>query len=152
MATIPSIVITIRHRDDKDVTWYAVASVVWFQIGINMSVLTACMPSLKSFVDSLLGETAGARIMAPYELEYNSENGMGLRSALAAAAASIYRSNVRANQAVITADRRQSNTERAGSSGASVGRTDSTRQLTSGVIHRTDQVDVTYTKLCDLDT
>ncbi|KAK7934870.1 hypothetical protein PG985_000365 [Apiospora marii] len=76
----------VTHGINTDITWLAVNPTVWHQVSINMSVLTACIPSLKSFIDSLTGYTSGIRIMLPYEypdISSGSHN-HGVRSTIAA--------------------------------------------------------------------
>lgn len=68
MATLPVLITTEQHAEDTDHTWFAVTPAIWQQIALNLSMMTACIPSLKSILDSLLGDTAGAAIRAPYEL------------------------------------------------------------------------------------
>jgi hypothetical protein len=55
----------------------AVGSTIWFQISLGLSVLTACIPSLKGVIDSLLGATAVTTIQGPYILR-SSGNKSGL--------------------------------------------------------------------------
>lgn len=44
---------------------------IWLQISLNLSIITACIPSLKSVLDSLFADT-GVIVQAPYELSRNS--------------------------------------------------------------------------------
>lgn len=41
-------------------------STIWVQISLNLSIITACLPSLKSVLDSLMANT-GVTIQAPLE-------------------------------------------------------------------------------------
>jgi hypothetical protein len=55
----------------------AVSSTIWFQVSLGLSVVTACIPSLKGVIDSLLGATAVTTIQGPYVLR-SSGNKSGL--------------------------------------------------------------------------
>jgi hypothetical protein len=79
IVTIPSLTNARYLFDDyTDATWGAVPSTIWFQISLGLSVLTACIPSLKGIIDSLLGGTAAAAIGAPYELRDSGNKKSGL--------------------------------------------------------------------------
>lgn len=41
---------------------------VWMQISYNLSVITSCIPTIKSVFDSLVGALSGTVIDAPYNL------------------------------------------------------------------------------------
>ncbi|KAK1700094.1 hypothetical protein BDP55DRAFT_532727, partial [Colletotrichum godetiae] len=67
--TIPRLVYThTLVTDYTDATWHAVHHAIWLQVSLGMSILTACIPSLKGVIDSLLGSTSVAAIQAPYNL------------------------------------------------------------------------------------
>lgn len=51
-----------------DPTWYGVVPTILAQISLNLSVLTACIPGLKSILDNLLSGTANARVRGSYNL------------------------------------------------------------------------------------
>lgn len=53
---------------DTDPTWYGVVPTILTQISLNLSVLTACIPGLKSVLDNLLSGTANARVRGSYNL------------------------------------------------------------------------------------
>lgn len=116
-----------------------------------MSVLTACIPSLKSFIDSLTGYTSGIRIMLPYEypdISSGSHN-HGVRSTIAA----VYRgSRPGVNTTLVSSDRGDYQHRKRVGDGCDAsarvnGRTESTQDLTEGVIHRSDQVSVTFERM-----
>ncbi|KAK8123101.1 hypothetical protein PG984_011771 [Apiospora sp. TS-2023a] len=140
---LPSLSLRPQSLQGDDITWLAVDPIVWYQVSLNLSVLTACVPSLKSFIDSLTGYTSGLRIMVPYEYPVTSSGksaGSKIRDTIAAA---VYRgphpightTSITASQA----PRRESQT------GEQVkGSSESTKGLTGGGIHRNGQVLVTY--------
>lgn len=75
--SVPGLVSTHHLVSDySDSTWTAISHVVWLQVTLGLSVLTACVPSLKGVIDSLLGSTAVAAIQAPYQL---ASSGKGSR-------------------------------------------------------------------------
>lgn len=49
---------------------------MWSQVALNLSVLTACIPSLKVVIDSLFGSVAVVTIDAPYRLARDSGDGV----------------------------------------------------------------------------
>jgi hypothetical protein len=74
IASVPIVVIpsissaSYLFSNDDDSTWLAVTPTMWLQVSLSLSILTASIPSLKSVIESLLGSTAGANIQVPYEL------------------------------------------------------------------------------------
>ncbi|KAL0944672.1 uncharacterized protein CTRU02_202559 [Colletotrichum truncatum] len=67
--SISGLVSTQRFASNySDSTWYAVPYLIWLQCSLGLSVLTACVPSLKGVIDSLMGTIAVAAIQAPYQL------------------------------------------------------------------------------------
>ncbi|KAK1522119.1 uncharacterized protein CCOS01_09831 [Colletotrichum costaricense] len=74
--TIPRLIHThIMVTDYTDTTWNAVHHIIWLQVSLGMSILTACIPSLKGVIDSLLGSTSVAAIQAPYHLSSSGKDG-----------------------------------------------------------------------------
>lgn len=55
-------------QDHTDRTWKAVTPTIWLQISLNMSLFTACIPSLRGVIDSILVSTTAGAIQAPYHL------------------------------------------------------------------------------------
>lgn len=68
--TIPTLAVSTTYFDHlhTDPTWYIVVPAILSQISVNMSVLTACIPGLKSILDNLLSGTANARVRGAYNL------------------------------------------------------------------------------------
>ncbi|KAL3299041.1 integral membrane protein, partial [Colletotrichum asianum] len=67
--SIPGLISThTLVTDYTDSTWHAVPHVIWLQCTLGLSVMTACIPSLKGVIDSLMGSTSVATIQAPYQL------------------------------------------------------------------------------------
>lgn len=76
--TIPSLSSAQPLFDNNtDSTWHAVSSTIWFQISLGLSIVTACIPSLKGVIDSLMGATAAAMIQGPYELRAGTDKSGG---------------------------------------------------------------------------
>lgn len=65
---IPSLLNTNFLYEDSDYTWIAVEPTLWLQISYNLSVITSCIPTIKSVFDSISGTLTGAMIDAPYDL------------------------------------------------------------------------------------
>lgn len=55
-------------KDHNDRTWEAVTPTIWLQISLNMSLFTACIPSLRGVIESILVSTTAGAIQAPYNL------------------------------------------------------------------------------------
>lgn len=68
--TIPTLASSAIYFDHiyTDPTWHVVVTTILVQISVNMSVLTACIPGLKSVLDNLLSGTANARVRGAYNL------------------------------------------------------------------------------------
>lgn len=78
--TIPRLIHThTLVTDYTDATWHAVHHLIWLQVSLGMSILTACIPSLKGVIDSLLGSTSVAAIQAPYHLTSSGKDGSTLQ-------------------------------------------------------------------------
>ncbi|TDZ99647.1 hypothetical protein C8034_v000022 [Colletotrichum sidae] len=78
--SIPGLVSTHNFATNfTDSTWHAVPHVIWLQCTLGLSVLTACVPSLKGVVDSLMGSTSVAAIQAPYQLDSSGAGGAASR-------------------------------------------------------------------------
>ncbi|KAK7985702.1 hypothetical protein PG996_005060 [Apiospora saccharicola] len=140
---LPSLILRPQSLQGDDITWLAVDPVVWYQVSLNLSVLTACVPSLKSFIDSLTGYTSGVRIMVPYEYPVTSSGksaGSKIRDTIAAA---VYRGpHPIGHTTSITASQAPRSESQTGEQVK--GSSESTRGLTGGGIHRNDRVLVTY--------
>ena len=124
---------------------------IWFQISLGLSVLTACIPSMKGIIDSLMGSTSVAAIQAPYELRDS-----GKKSGLEATALNEpgskqgshgsdrrgnFKFNKSANHSIWTADREIS-IKHTGK--VSPGGGESVRGLTDGVIVVRDEFEIHY--------
>lgn len=51
-----------------DTTRDAVLPTIWTQIAFNLSIITACIPGLKSILDAYRSDTAVVSIIPPYEV------------------------------------------------------------------------------------
>ncbi|KAJ1334002.1 hypothetical protein MN608_04000 [Microdochium nivale] len=59
----------ICNGNISDFTWESMSPSLWWIVSCNLSVVTACVPTLKKFFDSLLGNTYCLKIDGPYKLE-----------------------------------------------------------------------------------
>ncbi|CAM1503634.1 Fc.00g012250.m01.CDS01 [Cosmosporella sp. VM-42] len=158
IVTIPSLT-NARYlfNDYSDSTWGAVSSTMWFQISLGLSVLTACIPSLKGIIDSLLGGTAAAAIGAPYELRDSGNKKSGLEmTALGGGSnqASNQNSGLRnlhvstkgksVNHSTWSADRELDAKYGGGKASPEGSGSESVRKLTEGVIVVRDEFEVHY--------
>lgn len=66
-------------QDHTDRTWEAVTPTIWLQISLNMSLFTACIPSLRGLIESILVSTTAGAIQAPYNLTRTGA-GYGMRA------------------------------------------------------------------------
>lgn len=57
-------------QNHTDRTWEAVNPTIWIQISLNMSLFTACIPSLRGVIESILVSTTADAIQAPYNLPH----------------------------------------------------------------------------------
>lgn len=57
-------------QDHSDRTWEAVTPTIWLQISLNMSLFTACIPSLRGVIESILVSTTAGAIQVPYTLTH----------------------------------------------------------------------------------
>ncbi|KAI1334036.1 hypothetical protein F5Y15DRAFT_421293 [Xylariaceae sp. FL0016] len=53
---------------EYDFTWLSVMPYIWIQVYLGLSVITACVPNMKSFFDVYLGHTMGMTVEVPYQL------------------------------------------------------------------------------------
>ncbi|KUI70580.1 hypothetical protein VM1G_05712 [Cytospora mali] len=65
--TIPALFYKDYLFQGNDFTWLAVVPTTWLQISYNLSVITACIPSMKNIFDSFSGNFSAA-IDVPYNL------------------------------------------------------------------------------------
>lgn len=140
--------------NNTDDTWAAVIPTIWFQISLSLSILTACIPSMKSLIDSLMGSTAGATVQAPYELRDIEINGKKKVRATApditgSRSTSVKMSSItkgkgsfRIHQHNTSGNPRQNYYFE--THGTKPTRSDSMTDLTEGVILRSDQFEVQY--------
>ena len=159
--TIPALATGGKYFDNvlTDPTWYAVTPTVLAQISLNLSVLTACIPGLKSILDNLLSGTANARVDGGYNLTTSGDkkspfiitptlgtNGSGTGSAsrskgLASRVAQRFRPDVTQGSILVSGGMKEHEMSRQ-KSNTSPGRSESTRNLTAGMIIRTDHYEV----------
>jgi len=86
MFIIPQLV-TLQNYHLDDPTWTAVAPTIWTQLVLNLSILTACIPSLKAALDMFRSGTSLFTVPAQYDSHIETSSN-GLRSRLAEAISS----------------------------------------------------------------
>lgn len=62
---------TYYHATPQDRPWHIVAPAIWTQVMLNMSIITACIPSIKRFLADIQSGLAGVHISEPYELTHS---------------------------------------------------------------------------------
>ncbi|KAI7780557.1 hypothetical protein LA080_015958 [Diaporthe eres] len=67
VSMIPTLLSQNYLKPSSDFTWLAVEPMIWMQISFNLSVITACIPTMKNIFDSLSGNFSVA-IDAAYTL------------------------------------------------------------------------------------
>lgn len=73
VASIPYLITATDFLHDySDLTWSAIWPTVWLQISLSLSILTACIPSLRVIIDSWLGHVGSAAMNNTYELQPGS--------------------------------------------------------------------------------
>lgn len=68
---VPTLLSQDYLKPSNDFTWLAVGPTIWMQISFNLSVITACIPTMKNIFDNLSGNFSVA-IDAPYTLTTTS--------------------------------------------------------------------------------
>lgn len=143
-------------HDYTDTTWLAVSSTIWSQISLGLSILTACVPTLKGLIDSLLGSTAVAAIEAPYELQSSSKRsgikmtpGSGSGASQVAQAPSS-RARLKVNPIEMPGNtsawsaEREINAKYGGNESPTGSGSESVRKLTEGVIMVQNEIQIQY--------
>lgn len=67
VTTIPALLYQDYLYQSSDFTWLAIEPTIWLQVSYNLSVITACIPSMKNIFDNLSGNFS-ASIDVPYHL------------------------------------------------------------------------------------
>ncbi|KIW26305.1 uncharacterized protein PV07_09406 [Cladophialophora immunda] len=67
------------HSVPQDRTWHAVTPSVWTSCALNLSIVTACIPSIKRFLADWAAGLSAVTISEPFELEHSAgKTGAGL--------------------------------------------------------------------------
>lgn len=143
------------YEETSDVTWDVVSSTIWLQIALGLSVLTACIPSLKGIIDSLLGATSVAAIGAPYDLrdsgkksglEITVPSGTGSNQASKdASALKLSRQAKSVHNSLWSSNRdREVDATYVGKESSRESGSESVRKLTEGVIVVRDEFEINY--------
>ena len=90
-----------NYLDSDDLTWSAVNPAIWTQVALNLSLLTACVPSLKGVLDMFKSGTSLFQLPAQYGTTMSGSGSYGLRSRLTSAIANRFTSNKSANASQI---------------------------------------------------
>lgn len=155
--TIPTIsTANYLFIDDTDDSWLAVTPSIWMQVTLSLSILTACIPSLKSLLDTLMASVAGAAMQGPFELTELSGTSKTKTSIIARSESHGHNGdtdspgtfrgngNFKLHQEVTSGNPRSRCYSNVGDGSKNLARSDSTRNLTEGVIVRSDQFEVQY--------
>ena len=68
----------------KDLTWALVTPIIWGQVAMNLSILTACIPSLKGVLEMFFSGASLFQVPERYESDLaTSSRDYGLRSLVA---------------------------------------------------------------------
>ncbi|KAK6423102.1 hypothetical protein LTR95_016592 [Oleoguttula sp. CCFEE 5521] len=85
LATIPFAILTLigdrsyyAHREDR--SWYAVTPTIWAQVLLNVSIITACVPSTKRFFMDVRSGLMGVTISETYEMTHSGGKGTQMMS------------------------------------------------------------------------
>jgi hypothetical protein len=66
------------HSTPQDRPWHAVVPSVWTSCALNLSIVTACIPSIKRFLADWAAGLSAITISEPFELEHSSgKTGLG---------------------------------------------------------------------------
>ncbi|KIX04255.1 uncharacterized protein Z518_07809 [Rhinocladiella mackenziei CBS 650.93] len=90
----------LTYRDfyeSDDRSWAMTAPAIWSQLVMNLSILTACIPSLKTVLDMFKSGTSLFTVPAQYQSEMDNSS-QGLRSRLATAISHRFASKRSANR------------------------------------------------------
>jgi hypothetical protein len=94
------------HSWPSDIPWYGVAPTIWSQIMLNLSLITACIPSLKRFLANLQSGAMAVQVTEAFEMGISqkgysgAEHSAGLRTGVGSKLAS--KLGVKGNQGLGT--------------------------------------------------
>lgn len=60
------------HSTPQDRPWFAVVPSVWTSVAMNVSIVTACIPSIKRFLADWASGLSNVAISEPFELEHSA--------------------------------------------------------------------------------
>lgn len=80
IATILNLATLTQYFDSylPDQTWYAVSPTIWSQVMLNLSIITACLPSLKRVLTDLQSGLAASSIPEGFEDSVSRKNSAAL--------------------------------------------------------------------------
>lgn len=74
LTTIPTMTsLDFLYYGTSDATWLAIEPMIWNTISLSLSIITACLPSMKNVFDGFLSDTFTARIDVSYHLNTLNE-------------------------------------------------------------------------------
>jgi hypothetical protein len=68
------------HSTPQDRTWFAVTPSAWTSVAMNVSIVTACIPSIKRFLADWASGLSNVAISEPFELEHSAGKSGGFSS------------------------------------------------------------------------
>ncbi|KEF54873.1 uncharacterized protein A1O9_09316 [Exophiala aquamarina CBS 119918] len=68
------------HSAPQDRTWFAITPSVWTSVAMNVSIVTACIPSIKRFLADWASGLSNVAISEPFELEHSAGKSGGFGS------------------------------------------------------------------------
>jgi len=77
---IPQTVYWAKHTRSEDQTWTLVEPLIWGQIAMNLSILTACVPSLKGMIEMFRSGASMFTVPGQYNSSSLSNGPGGIRS------------------------------------------------------------------------
>ncbi|KIX04957.1 uncharacterized protein Z518_05829 [Rhinocladiella mackenziei CBS 650.93] len=60
------------HSTPQDRPWNAITPAIWTSVALNVSIVTACIPSIKRFLADWAAGLSGVVISEPFELEHSA--------------------------------------------------------------------------------
>ena len=60
------------HSTPQDRTWFAVTPSAWTSVAMNVSIVTACIPSIKRFLADWASGLSNVAISEPFELQHSA--------------------------------------------------------------------------------
>src|SRR5947209_20540729 len=65
------------YSSPPDRPWYGVTPTIWSQIMLNLSLVTACVPSLKRFLADLQSGSMAVQITEAFKMDISQKSSLG---------------------------------------------------------------------------